>query len=191
MEATTGSVIMKVVKIGAQLLSPNQTSETTIHTKTEVELRMASTSCTMPRAVRDTNAPRPIRSETATALPKPAAMRPSEAPAWPQISPLRTISDEPGHDGPRGGEHEGPVAAGEQRPAGQDHDESGEGRQVQAAGPVAVAPHARWKNSRRMRSGLSQRSDLRKPNSLFSLSWTIRVSICSSGRPESMRTVSL
>ncbi len=86
---------MKVVKIGAQLLSPNQTSEITIHTKTEVEFRMARRSHTMPRAVRDTNAPRPMTSETATALPKPAAMRPSEAPAWPQISPLRTISTKP------------------------------------------------------------------------------------------------
>jgi len=33
--------------------------------------------------------------------------------------------------------------------------------------------------------------DLRKPNSLFNLSCTMRVSTCSSGRPESMRTVSL
>src|SRR5207244_305977 len=38
-EATTGNVIMKVVKIGAQLESPNQMMEMTIQTKTDVELR--------------------------------------------------------------------------------------------------------------------------------------------------------
>ena len=43
-DATTGNVIMNVVKIGAQLLSPNQMIEMTIHTKTEVELRTARAS---------------------------------------------------------------------------------------------------------------------------------------------------
>src|SRR5205807_7956644 len=40
--------------------------------------------------------------------------------------------------------------------------------------------HARWKNSLRTRSGCSQMSDLRKPNSLLMRSWAISVSTCSS-----------
>ena len=75
LEATTGRVIMKVVKMGAQLLRPNQMMEITIQTKTEVELRTARKSCTTPRAARERNAPRPIRMAIPSAQPKPTTMR--------------------------------------------------------------------------------------------------------------------
>src|SRR5262249_28536345 len=94
-EATTGNVIMNVVKIGAQLLSPNQISEMTIQTKTEVELRMASTSWTMPRAVAETNAASVMTSEIPIARPKPTVMRESDAPVCLQISPLLRMSARP------------------------------------------------------------------------------------------------
>src|SRR5712691_3066950 len=94
-EATTGSVIMKVVKIGAQFESPNQISEITIHTNTEVELSTASASFTTVRTGRQRNAPSPISTETTTAPPNPITMRKSEAPVCFQTSPLRTISASP------------------------------------------------------------------------------------------------
>jgi hypothetical protein len=79
-DATTGNVIMNVVKIGAQLLSPNQMIEMTIHTNTEVEFSTASASATTPRARRETNASRPEQHRRHTAPPKPTAMRASDAP---------------------------------------------------------------------------------------------------------------
>src|SRR6266542_2240236 len=79
--ATTGRVIMKVVKMGAQLLSPNQMSEMTIHTKTEVELRTVTTSCTTLRARRARKAasPRTRASSTAAATATVGAWRRSSA----------------------------------------------------------------------------------------------------------------
>src|SRR5262245_24541613 len=94
-EATTGSVIMNVVKIGAQFDSPNQMREMTIHTNTEVELSTVKKSRTTPRASGERNpaSARPI--DTTTAAPKPTAMRPSDAAVCVQSSPLRTISPKP------------------------------------------------------------------------------------------------
>ena len=86
---------MKVVKIGAQLESPNQMIEMTIQTKTDVELRTDRKSWITPRAVRERNAARPVSSATTTAPPKPTRMRPSEAKVCRQISPLATISAKP------------------------------------------------------------------------------------------------
>ena len=86
---------MNVVKMGAQFDSPNQISEMTIHTKTDVELRMASTSWTTPRTEAETNAPHPIASDVSTARPKPTTMRESDAAVCVQISPVRTISTKP------------------------------------------------------------------------------------------------
>jgi len=86
---------MKVVKIGAQLLSPNQMIEITIQTNTEVELSTASTSWTTPRARRERKASRPRSTAVSTAPPKPTAMRASDAAVCRQISPVRTISPTP------------------------------------------------------------------------------------------------
>src|SRR5262249_3820470 len=72
------------------------------------------------------------------------------------------------------------------------HGENDERRQpepVAPAGPGVRGAQPRQKNSFLMRSGLSQMSDLRNPDSLVSLSWRTRVSICSSDRPESICTV--
>src|SRR5213083_1630026 len=86
---------MNVVKIGAQFNSPNQMIEMTIHTKTDVALRTATTSWTTPRAVRETKAASASSSATTTAPPKPTRMRASEAPVCFQISPDLTISTKP------------------------------------------------------------------------------------------------
>src|SRR2546425_10379919 len=94
-EATTGSVIMNVVKMGAQFESPNQMIEITIHTKTDVELSTASTSCTTPRASRERNTTSPSSTATTTAAPKPTAMRASEAPVCRHTSPVLTTSRRP------------------------------------------------------------------------------------------------
>src|SRR5712691_1259680 len=94
-EATTGSVIMKVVKIGAQFERPNQMIEMTIQTKTEVELRTARASWTTPRASRERNAASPMRTATSTAPPKPTRMRASEAPVCVHTSPEPTMSAKP------------------------------------------------------------------------------------------------
>src|SRR3989441_1300830 len=93
--ATTGSVIMNVVKIGAQFERPNQMIEITIHTKTDVAFRMARASWTSPRARRETNAASPMTIAAATAPPKPTRMRASEAPVCLQTSPEPTISAKP------------------------------------------------------------------------------------------------
>src|SRR5262249_26808166 len=93
--ATTGSVIMNVVKIGAQLLSPNQMMAMTIQTKTEVAFSTVTTSRTTVRAARERNASRPIRSPTTTAPPKPITMRKSDAPVCVQTSPLRSTATKP------------------------------------------------------------------------------------------------
>src|SRR6267143_1966833 len=66
LEATTGSVIMNVVKIGAQLESPNQMIEMTIQTKTDVEFSTERKSWITPRAVRERNDARPASSATST-----------------------------------------------------------------------------------------------------------------------------
>src|SRR5262252_3293573 len=94
-EATTGSVIMKVVKIGAQFDSPNQMIEMTIHTKTDVALSTDSRSWTTSRTARDRNAARPSAMATATAPPNPIAMRESDAAVCRQISPLATMATKP------------------------------------------------------------------------------------------------
>src|SRR5438046_10406557 len=91
-EATTGNVIMKVVKIGAQLESPNQMMEMTIQTKTEVELRTESTSWTTSRAERERNAARPSSMATATAPPNPTAIRKRDAAVSRQLSPRARLS---------------------------------------------------------------------------------------------------
>ena len=66
---------MNVVKIGAMFVNPNQMSETTIHTKTEVALRTVTMSATAIRADRHRNEARPRSTATTSALPKPIAMR--------------------------------------------------------------------------------------------------------------------
>src|SRR5438552_18225157 len=78
-DATTGSVIMNVVKIGAQLERPNQMIEMTINTNTEVELRITRKSWITPRSVCERNAASPAISSTATAPTKPTRMYQSEA----------------------------------------------------------------------------------------------------------------
>src|SRR5580765_2762753 len=95
LDATTGRVIIRVVKIGAQLLSPNQMIEITIQTNTEVELRTARPSATTPRPSGERNASRPSSTAATTAPPKPTAIRASDAPVWRQISPERTMSPSP------------------------------------------------------------------------------------------------
>ena len=99
--ATTGSVIMNVVKMGAMFVSPNQMSETTIHTKTEVELRTVTTSATAIRAGRHRNEARPMSTATTSALPKPIAMRKSEAPACVHTSPRQDDLDQAQDHRPR------------------------------------------------------------------------------------------
>src|SRR5207247_10102241 len=94
-DATTGRVIMNVVKMGAQLDSPNQMIEMTIQTKTDVELRTDRKSWITPSAVRERNAARPASSATTTAPPKPTRMRPSEATVCRQIARLATTSAKP------------------------------------------------------------------------------------------------
>src|SRR3989338_7704054 len=99
--------------------------------------------------------------------------------------------DEPGDDREGRGQHVGSIPPGEQRPGAEHDEERREGGEGEGVRAVPLSPHARWKNSLRIRSGSSQSGDLRNPNSLLILSWTIRVSTCSSGSPWSMRTVSL
>src|SRR5207244_11953933 len=86
---------MNVVKIGAQFDRPNQMIEMTIHTKTDVALRTATTSWTTPRAVRETKAASASSSETTTAPAKPTRMRARDAPVCVQISPDLTIATQP------------------------------------------------------------------------------------------------
>src|SRR5690349_13479690 len=95
LDATTGRVIMKVVKIGAQFDNPNQMIEITIQTKTDVEFSTDRKSWITPRAMRDRNDASPAASATATAPPKPTRIRPSEARLWRQISPVTTMSTNP------------------------------------------------------------------------------------------------
>src|SRR5262245_17434931 len=86
---------MNVVKMGAQLDSPNQISEMTIQTKTDVEFSTASTSCTTPRSGRERKAPSPISTDTITAAPKPTTIRISDAAVCFHTSPVWTISTAP------------------------------------------------------------------------------------------------
>src|SRR5439155_1164508 len=97
----------------------------------------------------------------------------------------------------------GAVAPGEERPDGDDQRRRADRGQVQSRAPLALVHgrvrtracprtlprgeasegcraslrgYARWKNSRRIRSGVSQMSELRKPNSFLILSWAMSVS---------------
>ena len=66
---------MNVVKMGAMLVSPNQMSDTTIQTKTDVEFSTVTTSSTAMRAGRHRNEARPISTATTSAPPNPIAIR--------------------------------------------------------------------------------------------------------------------
>src|SRR5262249_24407376 len=100
--------------------------------------------------------------------------------------------DQPLQDRARGRHHVGAVAARDRLPPDEEHSQDDERRE-----PESVAPAGRGvrraqpgqKNSFLMRSGLSQMSDLRNPDSLVCLSWRTSVSICSSDRPDSIFTV--
>src|SRR5207244_1898089 len=133
-EATTGNVIMKVVKIGAQLESPNQMMEMTIQTKTDVELRTESTSWTTSREERGQAEQHGDGDRAAEPDGDPVERRRGVPPDLAAGENL----DEAAQDREGRGEDVRAVTEGECRPRRQHDRRDAERRQVKAARPATL-----------------------------------------------------